>query len=133
MTSLTPAAQVLLSLIPIVGIVASAVILFFTILWRHRENKLRMIQHTYKEPKINLQVFSLLTGLCLTGIGIVLTLIFALIQGLSYSLLGGLVPLALGIMFIIFYKLNPNFKNNKSDEEWFSKEQRKFNFAQKRS
>lgn len=117
MTSLTPAAQVLLSLIPIVGIVASAVILFFTILWRHRENKLRMIQHTYKEPKINLQVFSLLTGLCLTGIGIVLTLIFALIQGLSYSLLGGLVPLALGIMFIIFYKLNPNFKNNKSDEE----------------
>ncbi len=117
MTSLTPAAQVLLSLIPIVGIVVSAVILFFTILWRHRENKLRMIQHTYKEPKINLQVFSLLTGLCLTGIGIVLTLIFALIQGLSYSLLGGLVPLALGIMFIIFYKLNPNFKNNKSDEE----------------
>lgn len=117
MTSLTPAAQVLLSLIPIVGIVASAVILFFAILWRHRENKLRMIQHTYKEPKINLQVFSLLTGLCLTGIGIVLTIIFALIQGLSYALLGGLVPLALGIMFIIFYNLNPNFKNNKSDEE----------------
>ena len=117
MTALTPAAQVLLSLIPIIGIVVMGILLFFAFLWHHKENKLRMIQHTYKQPKINFEVFSLLAGLCLSGAGLVLTIIFLLMQGLSYSLLGGLIPLALGIMLIVFYKLNPGFKNHKSDEE----------------
>ncbi len=112
----TPAAQVIVSLVPIVGICFGAVILFFALLWKHRENRQRIAQGSYQPIHINLKVFSLLTGLCLTGVGLVLTLLFLLIDGMSYSLLGGAVPLFVGIALLLFYKLNPDFKKKKENE-----------------
>ena len=61
----------------------------------------------YKPSKFNLKIFSLLLGILLTGVGLVLTLFFALMNGLSYQVLGGLIPLALGICLLIFYKYYP--------------------------
>ena len=100
-----PAAQIIISIIPIVGIVMGAVVVFFFLLWHHKE-KLLMIKTGIYKPlswNLNVKVFSLLLGLLLTGIGIALTLIFALIDKLSYALLGGLIPAVIGIMLLIFY------------------------------
>lgn len=112
--TLSTAAQVLISLVPIIGIGFGAVILFFYILWKHHEVKLQIKTGTFVERKFNLKAFSLLTGLILTGIGLILTLVFVLVEGISYAMLGGLIPAVTGIALLIFYKVYPN-QNNEND------------------
>ena len=109
--SMSQSAQVVIAVIPIVGIAIGGVILFFYLLWTHHETKLRIRTGSYKEPEFDLKTFSLLAGLLLIGVGIILSLLFALIDGFSYALLGGLLPLAVGICLLIFYKINPDFHN----------------------
>ena len=108
----SPAAQVLIAVSPTVGIVIGGVVIFFYLLWRHREISLQIKTGSYVERKINLKLFALLTGMLLVAVGIVLTVIFALIAGISYTLLGGLIPSALGICLLVFYKLYPDTSGN---------------------
>lgn len=115
-TELTPAAQVIISLIPIVGIVFGAVIIFFALLWRHRETKQKIKAGTYTAHSYNWKPFFLLTGLVLMGVGLVLTTMFLFMEGFSFMLLGGLIPLVIGVALLIFYRIN-NFKNTQDDEK----------------
>ena len=110
---ISQSAQVVIAVIPIVGIAIGGVILFFYLLWTHHETKLRIRTGSYKDPEFDLKTFSLLAGLLLSGVGITLSLLFALIDGFSYALLGGLLPLAVGICLLIFYKVNPDFRDKK--------------------
>jgi len=105
-TTLTPAAQVIISIIPLSGIVLSTILIFFAILWRHHEIKLLILKGLYTPQKFNLKVFSLLAGLCLTGIGLVLTVLFCILSGKSWALLSGLLPLAIGIALMLFSFIN---------------------------
>lgn len=98
-----PAAQVLIAIIPIVGIVMGAVVVFFWLLWRHREVVRQINAGSYARPVFNLPVFSLLAGFLLTGIGSVLSLLFFFIEGVSYTLLGGLIPFAMGVSLLAYY------------------------------
>ena len=107
------AAQVIISITPIVGIVFGALILFFYILWHHHEVKLQIKTGTFVSPKINVKAFSLLTGLLLTGVGATLSLVFAILGGLSYMLLGGLIPTVIGICLLVFYKIYPKIEETK--------------------
>ncbi|MBQ2314282.1 MAG: hypothetical protein II187_05200 [Treponema sp.] len=100
--SLTPAAQVIIAIIPVVSIFLAAVLIFFVTLWRHHETKLRILKGTYTPQKFNAKAFTLLTGLCLAGIGLVLAVMFFLLEGLSWGMLSGLIPLAAGVAFLIF-------------------------------
>ena len=104
-TTLTPAAQIIVSIIPIVGIVFGAVIVFFMLLWRHREIKLRIKNNSYTATKFNWLAFTLLFGMCLMGVGLVLTVMFALLEGKSWALLGGLIPTVLGFVLCLFYNI----------------------------
>ena len=115
-TTLTPAAQVIVSIIPIVGIAFGGILIFFAILWHHHEVKQRIAMGTYTPFKFNFRAFSLLTGLLLVGVGLVLTAMFALLEGVCWALLGGLIPFILGVMLLLFFKLNPDFKQNGHDE-----------------
>lgn len=110
MAQTCPAAQVIISLVPIVGITFSALVIFFALLWKHTEIKLRISKNTYNPPVFNLKLFSLFAGLCLIGVGFSISLIFLVVSGITYGLLGGIIPLVLGIMFLIFNKLLPNDK-----------------------
>jgi hypothetical protein len=107
----SPAAQVIIATIPIVGIVIGGVVVFFSLLWHHRETSLQIKNGTYQREQFNLKIFTLLFGLLLTGIGITLSVFFALLKGNSPALLGGLIPLVIGICLIAFYKLNPDFSS----------------------
>ncbi|MCR5613105.1 hypothetical protein [Treponema sp.] len=112
-------AQIIISVIPIVGIGIGGIVVFFYILWHHHEVKLRIINGTYKTRSFDLETFSLLTGLLLTGIGFILTVLFLCIEGVSYVLLGGLIPFIIGVSLLIFFKVNPAFKvkNDKYSEK----------------
>ena len=59
------AAQVIIAVIPIVGIVMGSVVVFFSLLWYHRRWILLIKAGQYKKPFFDLLTFSLLTGLLL--------------------------------------------------------------------
>ncbi|HAC31788.1 MAG: hypothetical protein IKS30_04455 [Treponema sp.] len=110
MEQFSPAAQVIIALIPIIGIVFAAVLIFFALLWRHHEIKMQISKGTYEVKRFNFRLFALFSGLSLTGVGVMLTIMFFMMNSISWGLLGGLIPLVLGIMNIIFYKMLPNEK-----------------------
>jgi hypothetical protein len=103
-TITSPAAQVIISIIPIAGIVIGGIVVFFYLLWRHREISLQ-IKTGVAPKRLNLKLFALLIGILLVCVGAVLTVLFFLLAGISYTVLGGLIPLALGIGFLVFYRL----------------------------
>lgn len=109
------AAQVLISLIPIVGIVFGGTVLFFLLLWHHNEVKLQIKTGTFVQKNYNLKAISLLAGLLLTGVGLILSLTFVIVDGFSYMILGGLVPCICGVCLLIFYKVYPEFHKEKKD------------------
>ena len=102
---LTDAAQVLISIIPIVGIVMGGIVVFFGLLWRYRQN-VKMIEKGVPIPnRFDLESFALLAGLVTTGVGFVLSVFLFLTSGGSYSLLGGLIPLAVGLSLLAYSML----------------------------
>ncbi|MGL4981440.1 MAG: hypothetical protein ACRC4W_01045 [Treponemataceae bacterium] len=104
-TIASPAAQVIIAVIPIVGIVIGGIVMFFYILWRHKQVSLLIKNNMYNPTQFNLKMFSLLVGLLLVAVGVVLTPLFLILEKVSYTLLGGLIPFSLGIGMIVFYKL----------------------------
>lgn len=90
------AAQVIISIIPIVGIVMGSVVIFFYLLWAHRRKTLLIKAGQYKRPEFDLYSFSLLSGLLLSCVGVALTILLIIVEGASYGVLGGIIPLAMG-------------------------------------
>ena len=106
------AVQIIIAVIPIVGIVMGSVLVFFYFLWRHKQIMLQIKTNTYIRPIVNIRLFCLLLGIMLTVIGCVLFGLFYLIAGIGYILLGGLIPLALGISLILFYAVTRRSRDN---------------------
>ena len=106
------AAQVIISIIPIVGIVMGSVVVFFYLLWAHRRKTLLIKAGQYKKPVFDLYSFSLLSGLLLTSVGIALTILLILIEGASYGLLGGIIPLAMGGGLLGYHFIKRRDKKN---------------------
>lgn len=101
--STVAAAQVIISIIPIVGIVMGSVVVFFFLLWSHRR-RLRMIERgLVPASHFDIDAFSLLAGLVNLAVGGVISLFFLIKEGFSYGLLGGLIPLSVGLSLIAFF------------------------------
>lgn len=100
-----PAAQIIISIFPIVGIVMSAVLLFFYLLWRHKQIIMEIKSGSRVKTKYNTLGFCLLAGVIMSVLGIILTVFFILMEGLNYTLLLGLIPFGLGVSFLLYYKL----------------------------
>jgi len=96
------AAQIIVTIIPLVGIVAGCFVIFSYLLLSYKQ-KILMIEKDIVQKSFDIEIFSLLSGLILFGIGISLTIFFYLKEGLSYSILGGLFPLSVGLSLIIFF------------------------------
>jgi hypothetical protein len=97
------AAQVIISIIPIVGIVMGSVVVFFYLLWSHKQRILLIKAGQFHRPDFDLLTFSLLTGLLLSVVGLALTIFLAIALGLNFGLLGGVIPLAIGIGLLAYY------------------------------
>ena len=99
----SPAAQVIISIIPIVGIVMGSVVVFFYLLWNHKRMTLLIKAGQFRRPAFDLLTFSLLTGLLLSAVGLALTIFLAIALGANFGLLGGVIPLAIGIGLLVYY------------------------------
>jgi len=97
------AAQVIISIIPIVGIVMGSVVMFFYLLWNHKRRTLLIKAGQYQRPHFDLLSFSLLAGLLLTAVGLALTVFLSIMLGANFGLLGGVIPLAVGIGLLAYY------------------------------
>ena len=73
---------------------------------------LQIKTNTYIRPIVNVRLFCLLLGIILTVIGCVLFGLFYFIAGIGYVLLGGLIPLALGISLTLFYAITRRSGDN---------------------
>lgn len=103
MSTPSEAVQILITVIPIVGMVAGSAVLFFFLYFNHKQKMLLIEKGLYQKISFDFDAFSLFTGFLLSGAGAALTLFFLLKDGISYGLIGGLVPLGLGISFILYY------------------------------
>jgi hypothetical protein len=97
------AAQIIIAIIPIVGIVMGSVVIFFYLLWNHRRRSLLIKAGHYNRPEFDLLSFSLLAGLLLGTVGVTLTVFLAIVVGADYGLLGGLIPLSIGVGLLTYY------------------------------
>ena len=111
MDTASPTAQVLIALIPIVGIVAGGVVVFFYLYWNHKKAELLIRQGYVPQRLFDLDTFSLLAGLLNFSIGLVLSIYFLLRGGLGPGLLGGLIPLAIGVSLTVFYFIRTHTAN----------------------
>ena len=100
----TAAAQIMLSLVPMLGIVFGATLVFFFLFWNYRLKRelIRTNQYTHTTVR-TLRMFSLLIGLLSIAVGLPLTFLFLAVEGISYALLGGLIPMFTGIGLLVFY------------------------------
>jgi hypothetical protein len=97
------AAQVIIAIIPIVGIVMGSVVIFFYLLWYHKRRTLLIQAGQYNPPDFDFLSFSLLAGLLLAAVGVTLTIFLIIAMGVSFALLGGLIPLACGTSLLAYY------------------------------
>jgi hypothetical protein len=96
--------KIVLYLVPIFGIVFGSGFLFSLFYWWHKQ-RLEMIRsNLYKPVQFNLRLYSFFLGLLLTFTGFVLSLVFIMVLGKSLAMLGGLLPLAVGLSLLTFYK-----------------------------
>ncbi|MDR1301785.1 MAG: hypothetical protein LBK43_04855 [Treponema sp.] len=101
--STSSAAQVIIALIPIVGIVMGSVVVFFYLLWNHKRRTLLIQAGQYARPDFDLLSFSLLAGLLLGSVGLGLTVFLVIALGVNFGLLGGIIPLSIGIGLLVYY------------------------------
>jgi uncharacterized membrane protein (GlpM family) len=66
----------------------------------------------FNRPDFDLRSFSLLSGLLLSSVGVALTVLLSIIEGASYGLLGGLIPLSMGFGLLSFYVIKRGKKPN---------------------
>jgi len=104
-------AQIIIAVIPIVGIFMGSVVIFFYLLWNHRRRILLIKAGQYTRPDFNLLTFSLLSGLLLSTVGVALTVLLLITERASYGLLGGIIPLSMGIGLLAFYVIKRREKN----------------------
>jgi hypothetical protein len=97
------AAQVIVSIIPIVGIVMGAIVVFFYLLWNYKKTSLLIKAEQYQKNDFDLLSFSLLAGILLFCVGLTLTVFLAIFNGSGYGLMGGLIPLAIGFGLLVYY------------------------------
>ncbi|MCB1165462.1 MAG: hypothetical protein KDK37_04020 [Leptospiraceae bacterium] len=103
----TSAAEVIISVVPLLGVILGATLLFFFFLWNYRLKKelIRAGQYQYQSLK-TVRIFTLLIGIISLSVGIPMSALFIAMEGASYSLLGGLIPSFVGLGLIIFYSVS---------------------------
>jgi uncharacterized membrane protein len=99
---MTPAAQILIAILPLVAVVLLAVLTFFVLLWDYRTKQVTIEKGQQPVPR-NIDDKLLLIGIVSLFVGVGLTLFFVLYNGISNSLLGGIIPVAVGLGIVTHY------------------------------
>ncbi|MBW7858645.1 MAG: hypothetical protein H3C43_10230 [Leptonema sp. (in: Bacteria)] len=102
-----PIAQIILSLVPVFGIIAGMVVMLVFIRHYYVTRRQLIAAGRLPTPTIRyLRALTLLGGILCISAGLPLTVLFLAVEGVSYSLLGGLIPLFTGIGLLVFFSLS---------------------------
>ncbi|MDA3948221.1 MAG: hypothetical protein PF508_03260 [Spirochaeta sp.] len=102
----SPAAQLMITIIPITGIVVAGMIVFFFLLWNHRQRMEQIRRGLPPAPRMSIRAVSLLVGLVTASVGAALTTVQLALGHAGYNLLGGVIPLAVGIGLLLFSRFS---------------------------
>ncbi len=98
--------KIIISLIPITGIIIGGITIILFFKWYFEYKKYLIDSGKYQPFQIkDFRVFILLIGILSISAGLPLTIVFLYVSGISFPILGGLVPLFVGIGLIVFYIL----------------------------
>ncbi len=98
--------EILLSILPLIGIVFGCTLLFFFMLWRYKQNKELIKNNKYQITSYqNLRTWCLLMGCLSSLIGFPMTILFLIMALGQFIVLGGLIPFFAGVGFLLFYFL----------------------------
>jgi len=100
------AAQILITVIPIVGIVTGGVVIFFFLYWHHKQKVMLIEKGQYRKIEFDYESFSLFSGLLLTSIGACLMVFFLILEGFTYPVLSGLIPFSVGVSLLVFFVIS---------------------------
>lgn len=102
-----PIAQIILSLVPLFGIIAGMVVMLVFIRHYYVTRRQLIAAGRLPTPTIRyLRALTLLGGILCISAGLPLTVLFLAVEGVSYSLLGGLIPFFIGIGLLVFFSLS---------------------------
>lgn len=110
------AAQILVTVIPIVGIIMGSIVIFLFLIYNHRQKMLMIEKGILKKSAFDIDIFSLFLGLFLLGIGFSLTIFFLVKEGISYSILSGIIPLSGGVSLLLFFLIRIKYYKNSNDK-----------------
>lgn len=110
------ATQIMVTIIPIVGIVMGSVLIFFFLLYNHKQKILMIEKGLIEKSNFDLDIFSLFSGIFLLGIGLSLTIFFSIKEGMSYIILSGIIPLSAGSSLLIFFIIRLAIYKNKNEQ-----------------
>lgn len=105
------AAQIIVTIIPIVGIVMGSIVIFFFMYYNYKQKILMIEKGITERGNFDIDTYSLFAGIVLFGVGICLTLFFLIKEGASYSALGGIIPLSTGLSLLVFFIIRLYLKN----------------------
>ncbi|MBP9886422.1 MAG: hypothetical protein KBF93_08995 [Leptospiraceae bacterium] len=97
--------KIVLFLVPIFGIVFGSTLLCLIFLFWHKQRMELIKTGLYKPFEFDFRAYSFFLGLLLTFTGATLAIVFIVVLGKSLAMLGGLIPLAIGLSLLTFYKL----------------------------
>jgi hypothetical protein len=97
------AAQIIVTIIPIVGIIMGSVVIFLFLIFNNRQKMLMIDKGLINKKPLDLDALSLFTGLVLMGVGLSLTVFYIIKEGASYGLLSGILPLSTGLSLLVFF------------------------------
>jgi hypothetical protein len=103
MESPSTTVQLVISTIPIAGILMGGSVILLYLIFNHKQKMLMLEKGVTRKPIVDFPTLILFTGFSLTGVGLGLTLFFLLKDGISYGVLSGLIPLFLGLSLISFF------------------------------
>lgn len=115
MNNPSTAAQVIIAVIPIVGIVMGSVVALLYISLNYKAKCALIEKGQYKPVDFDIDSFCLFAGLLLIPVGIILIMFFIIKQGFSYGLLGGLIPFSVGVSMVLYFILRSRIISKRND------------------
>lgn len=104
MEAMESIAKLLIALIPNLGIIAGSIVIFYFFKWHFEYKKFLINSNLYQPFRIkDFRLLILLISILSIAAGIPITLVFLFVFGISIPVLGGAIPLFVGLGLLVFY------------------------------
>lgn len=100
------ASQIILAVVPIVGVLFGGFLFFSLFYFYHKQKTLMIEKGIYRPVHFNWSLIFIVTGFIIGMSGMAITVVFLINGATGYELLGGGIPLAIGFSIVLSYFLS---------------------------